>query len=144
VAAVRTLRNSGIFLEPYCSWWGSMRRLRRNHQKQPTIDRLRTTLGAPRDWLRTAPRAPRVQTHHPARGSSGAGSNTLLPAQGSSGGAVCPHGSGSHLPAHDSSGVGSCHLGSSTRLPVQDNSEAAACPCSFGPNENRGAKQLQK
>jgi hypothetical protein len=59
-ATVRTLKNS-IFLEPYCAWWGSTRRLRRNNQKQPTIDRLGAVLrAAPASRRRAAPAAPHV------------------------------------------------------------------------------------
>jgi hypothetical protein len=66
---VRTLKNSGVFLEPYCSWWGKA----------------------------TKKKTPETTNNRPARGSSG-GSTRLL-AQGSSGGAACHRGSGSHLPA---------------------------------------------
>jgi hypothetical protein len=65
-----------------------MRRLRRNHQKQPIIDRLGATLGlscvpaalAPTFWLRAAPEPPCVPL----------GFSTRLPAWGSSRGAACP------------------------------------------------------
>jgi hypothetical protein len=92
--AARTLK---IFLEPYCAWWGSMRRLKRNHQKQPTID-----------WLGPAP-----------------GAAPRLPAQGSSGGVACHRGSGSHLLTQRSSGAVVYHRSSGSHLAAQRSSGAA-------------------
>jgi hypothetical protein len=146
------LKNSSIFLVSYCSWWGSMRRLRRNHQKQPTIDRLGAVLGLPcgpaapthASRLRAALGTPRIQARLPARGSSRAGSTICLPTQGSSRAAACPRGSGSHLPTQDSSGAAICPLGFSTRLSMQGSSGGATCPHGSGLDENRRAEQLRK
>jgi hypothetical protein len=82
-----------------------MRRRRRNHQKQPTIDRLEAALGTtPASRRRAAPGASRVtaapgrmKTVEPSSSENRAPDDffsTRLPVQGSSGGSACPHGSG--------------------------------------------------
>jgi hypothetical protein len=128
---VRTLKNSGVFLEPYCSWWGSMRRLRRNHQKQSTIDWLEEAPGAaPASRCRAAPGlacvpwAPTPASQH--RATSGAPRVPMAPGRMKT---VEPSSTENRAPNNFFS----------TRLSAQGSSGGSACPRGSGPNENRQA-----
>jgi hypothetical protein len=128
------LKNN-FFLEPYCAWWGSTRRLRRNHQKQPIIDRLgaapasrrRAAPGAPRVtaapvptfWLRAAPEPARVPW-------------ALAPAS------RCKAAPGRMKTVEPSSSENRA-LDDIFLHPPQDSSRGAACRRGSRPNENRRA-----
>jgi hypothetical protein len=109
-------------------------------------------------------KSPETTNNRPAQDSSGG--STRLPAQISSGGAVCHRLRTAPGPACvswdpapasrrrtapgapcvtglGSSGAGTCPVGSSTSLPAQDNSESVACPRSSGPEEKCQAKYLR-
>jgi hypothetical protein len=92
VVVARTLKK--FFLERYYAWWGSTRRLRRNHQKQSTIDRLGAAPGAaPASRRRAAVGVPWLRFPPPGSGQL----------RGHAGQLRGCHGSGSHLPAQGSS-----------------------------------------
>jgi hypothetical protein len=136
-----------------------MRRLRRNHQKQPTIDQLGAAPGAaPASRRRSALGVPHVTSsrqlrgqhvsyglQHPPPGVGQLCGRCVSPARGSSGGST-------RLPSQISSGGASCHRLRSAPGPAHVSwapapasrcrtaPGGAACPHSSGPEEKRRAE----